>query len=67
MVESAVTDIWVTTKPNIRHCFSIGIWLYFKMIQGIAITHGEMKLHFGCLFEWLNIGCNLIDQHLNQI
>ena len=43
--------------------FSITVPSSGKHIDNIL----KILLTFGCLFEWVNIGCNLIDQHLNQI
>jgi hypothetical protein len=37
------------------------------MVESIVITHWKCNLTFGCLFDWVNIGCNLIHQCLNQI
>uniref|UniRef100_A0A674E2H5 Glycolipid transfer protein domain-containing protein n=1 Tax=Salmo trutta TaxID=8032 RepID=A0A674E2H5_SALTR len=44
----------MTTKPKIRHCFSIRIWLRYEMGESIVITILKIQHSSGCLFEWVN-------------
>ena len=62
MVESALIDIWVKTKPKsdiifpleFGCVFTIECWKHSNNTLGIQLT-------LGCLFDWVNIGCNLTD------